>query len=265
MGNRKLIMNRREFIKKTYQIGGLAALYSLGLSHSDILAQGIGLMGGGGGFQETGDTYSDITMFWTCETASFGSSDYPTSGVTATFGSLSDLTADAAIIGSYGLDCPTTFDAATITVTNEDLVNGTESRIGFYYYINTWADANMLFRVEEAGDTYVQGELTGGDEILMRWRAGTNLTYSSSAANLSSSQTYYIEYAWNQTAPYRKIYVDGVEVMSNTDAFTAITPIKILLGNYSSASSDTYQDNIIISNDGTRDLNAIKALESSPK
>jgi len=91
-----------------------------------------------------GADYSDITFWWRCETADFsgtnGTLDYSAGDDVADLTSEAAINTDAVKYGTNGLDCPTNYDVARFVPSNNDIIDSSEGRIGFWLRTTTWVD-----------------------------------------------------------------------------------------------------------------------------
>jgi len=225
-----------------------------------------GFVGGGGFFGGgSGDNYSDITFWWGCESTTIDHTDGEDSS--ATLNSDANITADAGIVGTNGLDCPTAFDYAELTDSTDGAWPTGAVRIGFYFTSNTWNDNCNLIRKYYDADEYITIKRGSGDEITVyiTWNGGTT-DFTSTDAGLNSG-THFIEVILDDTTNLIQVLVDGTSKGSQTTAWAVPTSggtIRVGEAVGCGLAVDAYLDNVIFSSDITRDLNALKNLTSYP-
>jgi hypothetical protein len=233
-------------------------------AHKDV----IGVVRGSGG-----DTYDDILLFMTLESETLGVDDCYGSDSTLDPEFDAEIIAGAANVGSYGAHYSASAETSPsyhiLSVTSQDIVRGDAGRIGFYVKINTWVNFTALLTVYDDGSNYFQVLMVSDDELRFSWTdGGTSRTHlASTSANISTGTFIFIELAYDASANYREIFVDGVSIASDSSStINAISPAYLYSGSWiSKANWDVYEDNIITSNDKTRNLNSIKDLTTCPK
>ena len=206
--------------------------------------------------------YADILFWWSVEAADFtatsGSSDYSAGDKTATAaGSAEAINTDAVKVETNGLDAPSAGDYYSFTVSADDIVDDSEGRIGFYLYINTWAENTGLFKFYSDADNEAYLLLSGGDEMYFKWEYSTTVNgLSSTTANLTTGVWYYIEVAWKVSTDLKRIYVNNVLVGTEDTTIDVMgnTPTALEIGTFYSGEGDIYIDQFMISNDSTRSL-----------
>lgn len=215
---------------------------------------------------DTGDDYSDITFWWGCKSTSIDHTDGEDS--TASLNSDAAINSDAGIIGTNGLDCPTNYDFATLTDSTDGAWPTSSFRLGFYFNSNTWTDGCWFVHKRYDANNRFYAKRASGSEIYInyKWSASDTVTLTSSGAGLDSGE-HFIELIVDDDTNLMQILVDGVSKGSQNTAISAFTAggeIKIGEPSGCGESVDAYFDNVIISNDITRDLNALKNLTSYP-
>lgn len=205
------------------------------------------------------DNYSDITFWWRCEGTTLDGSDDHTNGEdsTATLASSAAINTDAVKIGTNGLDCPSADDRAEFTDSTDGMLDPESFRVGMWVYINSWPtnyDGVFVRKDSGAADIYLNYRYT---EHTLRLNYGAVL--ATTTATLSLSTWYFVEYAAELSSDTLKIYIDGVERASSSASLSTPTAGGyVRIGEGVGADGDFYIDNVIISNDITRDLYALR-------
>lgn len=221
---------------------------------------------------------TDITFWWTFEATTLGESDYSAGDTTATAVGDAVLNATSVKYGTNGGDFPSAGDEFNLDISNADIINAAECRIGFWFYSNTFVNAATILRIVLDADNVItiQESTTTSNHILFSFEdAATTLYVDNLDVIISNGQWYFIEIAISDTSNALAVYVNGDE---DSDATTmtgngfAVTGVPIEIGNTGAAGSDFYLDNLMISNDPTRDFynntfngTAYKDLTESPR
>ena len=212
--------------------------------------------------------YSDITFWWRCETETLTTGDY-TAGEDSTAAPNGGATIDSGtkIVGSNSCDFPTGSDYYAFTDSTDGAFPTGSGRIGFYLYATTRLDNGSWFRKLYDGSNYFYARFKDTDDADLNYTAGGTAVSLNSATNwLSAATWYFVEVAWDDATDFLQLYVNGVSVGtqagSTLTAFTSGGGFRI--GEVNGIETDIHIDNIIISNDYTRDLNALKDLTAYP-
>jgi hypothetical protein len=172
-----------------------------------------------------------------------------------------DVNADAKKIGDYGLDCPGASDTVDFVLSSNDLLNVPEGRVGFWWYCTTAVATAQLFRVELDEDNYfhIKQHDTGDGDLGLEWNwkqgAAWQGTLQVPDTGMSTGNWYFIECAWDTVGDTKKLYVNGVQ-QGSTETTNIVTFAAILMriGNGTGQATDQFIDNVMISNDATRDF-----------
>jgi len=200
--------------------------------------------------------YTDILFWWRCEGTTLGADDYSEGDTTATLYDNATINTDAVKIGTNGLDIPDGWATARFDIAS--LVSGTVGRIGFWLYINTWVNGTRLFEAYEDATHLFYVGLYNDDEIFLNWQDGGGLVTVaiSTSSPLSTGTDYFIETKYDSTGNDWELFVNGGSVASGSSDEGAISFSSgtMYCGNNESDDGDFYIDNIMISNDKTRDF-----------
>lgn len=205
-----------------------------------------------------GGSYDDILFFWTCESSTLGADDYYGSGDnTATLISTAAINTDAVKVGTNGLDFPDANDRITFDISAaSDFIDGTEGRIGFWFYYTTQVDYATLMSIDIDASNFLEMYPYNGG-ITVRWReGGTNAFIEISSADISTTTWYFLEFGWNASSNTRTVYLDGVQKAQSTASFTGLdfSSQTLNIGIDGGYAGDQYIDNFMISDDSTRDF-----------
>lgn len=222
-----------------------------------------------GGVAAPADDYSDILFWWTCESANISTGDYSAGDTSGEVDSDAVFSASAMKLGTNGLSCPTAWDSVTFSIGDpQDIILGSEGRIGFWFYADTLINDQILFYAVFDAD----------NEIIIRyWTAdaspcgshktgGTNHYYTGTGASMATGNWYFIEYAWKQSTNYRQCWVNGTSCFldsSTTYANITATGGTIQIGQ-GGVGTGAYFDNVIISSDSTRNLYLLSGTDNYP-
>jgi hypothetical protein len=109
---------------------------------------------------------------------------------------------------------------------------------------------------------YIYEVTTTNNHLQFYYKAGGS-SITINTGELSVSTWYFVEIAWNNTGNEYKLFIDGVQQgatnTTNLPDWDGTGGTNILqLGDSAGTNADHYSDQLFISNDPTRDLNAIK-------
>lgn len=217
---------------------------------------------------QSGGDYSDIVFFWTAESTTFSADDYSGGDNTPTaIGSGLEINSDAGYIGTNGVYVPTSGGRVySFDVDGNDIVP-TSGRLGFWYYSNDLSSTTtpIYWSIADAS-TRMQFQISGND-ISFYWRdSGAGRTACTSNTDVVAGSTWqFIELAWDVN--YREAFVDGESVLECTTTTSSQSPTRFFIGDEDSTSDaePKHLDNIMVSNDKTRDLYALRNFTSSPR
>lgn len=197
------------------------------------------------------ESYSDITFFWTAESTTLGANDYSAGDTTATVNDTVAINTAAARIGTNGLDVPSSWDAVSFDVVNDDIINSQQFRIGVNYRCTARTNNARLVELRNSSGHYITLNVGSTDEIELKRYITLDDMITTTDANLvcDGSTWYFIEAYYDDINNIRKIFIDGVEKASSTAAFTGITDVNALrIGSWLTNAVDEHLDNIMISN-----------------
>lgn len=242
-------------LKVTDDPGGLSNTYSFTVTHNETSV----------------DDYSDITFWWRCESTTLDSKlDYSAGDTTGAADGTPGVTAAAHKYGTNGLDCPAGDDAVYRFVpVSDDIVGSAEGRAGFWIDANVWNNEDWIgFYIYDDADNVFNIRMIDGDEIYFKWKDNGTVReiLTSTNANIDNTYNQFVEVAWKTSTNYREFFVNGVSKGSSSDLINSFAGdlVRLDIGRGNGAVSDIYQDNIMISNDSTRDLYALSAKTYYP-
>ena len=224
-------------------------------------------------FEDTdlnGDCTGDGAPYACCSDLNTGTCDYSTASGTGTLTN-AVIGTGAVKYGVNGLDSRTAFERLTMaspTATLDD-----EGKVGFYLRIVDFQTGGQLFRAFANSNNHFTLNLSGSDdatgrELLAKWyyEAGTEISVASTTADMAENVWYWVEMNWNHTANTMNVWVDGVQVITSTDAMTglAVAMDYIIYANLSAVTSDFHIDNLMISTDEDQDFTNCKDLTEYP-
>ena len=238
---------------------GIYALILLIVGVNPVYAGGVMFSAGG---VASGADYSDIIFYDGLETAD---SDKPV--LTPTSDSLTRST-NFKLAGTYsGTYTSSVTNGRRFSNVADAVFDRIEGRVGLWIRTATSiTDDRMYFAA-----TYT----TGSDEVLLindgttgieiRWRGQGTTQQNYTGAVLTPNTEYYLEFSYDATEVV--LYIDGVLTSltsSGTRTAMSASPANgiIAIGSNGTFAIDTdqYMDQLIISDDKTRDINAVKTV-----
>jgi len=211
--------------------------------------------------------YSDITFWWRCEGETLDGSDDHTDGGDSTATGNSDAAIDSGlkVVGSNSCDFPSSLDFYAFTDDGGMLPVGS-FRLGFYIYATTGADDGGIFRKYHDADEYFYIRMDGTDDFRVEYKNVSETSQVVTSTNVLPDETWvFVEVAFDDTANTLEVFINGVSKGSDTTSIGAFTTGDgIRIGEYGGITNDIHMDQIIISNDYTRDLNALKDITAYP-
>ena len=203
---------------------------------------------------------TNVAFWWRAEALDFsagnGTTDYSAGDDVATAVGDAAINADAKKIGTNGLDIPSGYDYAWFTVSADDILASSESRVGFWFRYTTWVDGSTIFAANDNSPlTRIQLQMVDSNELRFYWydNLGARTNLDSSGLDLASATWYFIEMAWKTATDYREIFVNGnsVESSSQTIADAGVSLNVMYFGNITGNAPDFHMDNMMTSSDST--------------
>ena len=260
--------------KRFYQVGGLSAgvTYYVRVFSADEANNFATISNGATAFTQalSGGSFADILFYSNCDSVTSGQA--PQKGVgTITVGA-SWTSSTTAVVGNSWANNNTgnaggriSFSTSTTPANlNIDMAKG---RIGFYFYpLESGASSD--------GDPLYGNGATTAPKWFWQNVSGTNSwSYKDkqiASFSLTANTWQFVEFAWDSAettlgAPC-KVIVDGVTSGTCSAGSTGLDPApsSIRLGGIDGNGFNALYDQIIISNDPLRDLNAVKNTTSFP-
>ena len=215
--------------------------------------------------QEAPAGYSDVIFYWNADSTTAQKSSGDTSA-TAQAGATIDTTTYHNGTGSVAIDGA--YRRFDFTLNNDDIADMETGRVGIWAYVSAttmnWAFLN--FRYDNSN--YIRLSTFGTSRIYFDYVAGgSGPTYTGTGnSSFPSNEWFFLEFAWNKGGAGNdfQIFINGSLVAS--DDTTSGTWSKGAGGTFSigdydgnaSAINSYYIDQVIISNDPTRDLYALR-------
>lgn len=223
------------------------------------------------GYQGDWTGYDDITFWWQAETTAV---EYcaKSGGCTMVLRSGAAINSDAVKLGTNGLDSPADYDRADIAIASDDIVAVDSGRIGFWFYAVTWpnpAADTSLFQVYLDADNFFWLEMTGNDgsgDLRLLWEDNNTArsSCSTSHGSMGISTWYFIEVSWETTTGVVNVWIDNVNECTNTDGNkNDFAAIRLDIGENKGTNTDFYIDQVVISNDTSRDLYDLVVTQST--
>jgi len=224
------------------------------------------------------NAYPDLLFFWTCETANLGASDYSAGDTTGSVFDGGALNATAMKIGTNGIWTDATgndryqFD--------HTIIDGTSGNVAFWMNIVTWVDGRAVFSFTTTSPStnYFKVEMRGADtpniELMFRWDdtdSCASCDFETTTLDLSEGTWYFVEVVYDAGTDLMGFYITpsgGARGSLVSTTSNAISPIPFGTGPSDfpyAVDAIVYLDNIMISNDSTRNLSLIRNLTASPK
>jgi hypothetical protein len=218
-------------------------------------------MVGSGVASATGD--ASIIFYWGAESTAAEKSGGDTT-VTLTSGANIDTTIKEIGTGSLGI--PTEYDYASFDWT-AGVLDLDKGRIGFYFTLTTFVANADIFKIYANSSNYLRAEIYATNRLRVLYAsngANTNICLPANDV-LADGNTYFIEYAWDRANDTATLYINGSAVANNTnDMGTGWTanPATVVFGNNTTADTVYNLDQILISDDNTKDLYALRNTTS---
>lgn len=204
-------------------------------------------------------------FYWRCEgTTLDGTHDFTAGDSTAVLNSTAAINADGALVGTNGLDCPSSNDYAQFVVSAGDIIGSSEGSLAFKFRIVAHAPAQTLFRAYNSAsiNSHIKVASIGTDdatgreiEFRIRRTGGANVAISTTAADLALNTEYAALARWHETNGDMRLEIynaDGslrTSVENLASGFQSPTSIDTLLFGVSEGvgSPDYHLDNLMIS------------------
>jgi hypothetical protein len=182
-------------------------------------------------------------------------------------------------VGTNSLDLPTSSDRMTLTLNNDDLVDVDAGIVGFYVYFDSFGTGSSfgLFSAYYDANNYIRVETfatsTNYNLRMMYKAGGTAVNWNSNNNAIRTGNWDFVEIIWNKAAEGAaagtafEMKVNGTSVGTNDGSsgeWTKSATGVLEFGDFEGNTTDCHIDQVIISNDPTRDLNAIKDNTSFP-
>lgn len=226
------------------------------------------MVAGGGAVAVAG--YPDVIFYWSCDSTTANKSAGDTSasaqaGATISTSRYQQGTGSVAVDGAYR--------RFEFTLNNDDLADMETGRIGMWVYVDsTITGGSNFIRLYYDSNNYVRLYMFSTNRIYFDYMAGgSGPQYVGTSNNaFANDEWVFVEFAWNKGGAGNdfQIFVNGSSVSSDdtvsgtwSKGASGVLSIGDDDGNASAANNYNI-DNIIISNDPTRDLYAIRNTTS---
>lgn len=239
----------------TMNVGGTGSINIRATGAGSVYTGNTAPTGGGGG---GGGALDDVLFYWGMDSAALNQSPQK--------GAVNSITIDAA---GFTLQSPAqvgdglkdnNIGNKAVRISTTSNLDFSKGRMGFYFHFN-----------EIASGTPMWATLNTAPYFIFRWNTGTQFQWrykdkTTTYSSFVSGSTYFIELAWDSAettlgAPCR-IYVNGVNVSSCSGGSTGSDPSvgsgTFKLSGFDGNTTDGWYDQLLISNDPTRDLYAIR-------
>ena len=257
------MITRRELIEKAFKVGGLAALYGLGLSSKEVHAWMAGGMGGGVAATAAED-YSDIIFYWGCNSTTPDKS----AGDTLAAGGGGGEAIDTGLYfaGTGSVDSPSSYARYDFTLNNDDLIDVDAGRIGFAIYVDTLTANKGVFKASYDANNYISVLMWSSNRLIVNYVAGGSGTQYLATSTLTIvGGWHFFEMRFNKgdAGNEVEVYWDGNATPVATDNTASGTWTKgasgtLSIGDIEGNSGDFHIDQVMISNDPDRDLYALR-------
>jgi hypothetical protein len=225
--------------------------------------------------------YTDITLWlafegtYSAPTYTLNGDDY-SSQATGTMTSAGAIDATGGIIGTNGLRNTSSGDYLTIGSLTSSDINLDASRIGFWLRIDTWtaamADGHSIMRIygdiNNAINVQIVGSSASDIEIKIYFRSGStyDVSATTTALNMVEDTSYFIEVIMDQPNGLT-LKVDGnnSEIVNDTYDAVGTNTTSAIIGYNAAAGGLMHVDNVMVSNDVTRNLYLLRNEITSPR
>lgn len=226
---------------------------------------------------ESADDYSDIIFWANAEGTWNAGTSYTLGGSECTALDTDDTVCAIAsafaeeigspLVGSSSFTYPNGWDYCALVTTGMTLTKG---RMGVKVSAQTWvANTDIISLYDNSPVNTITLDMYGSGQIRGYYREnGSGFDTVTSTSNFNTV-THVVEMAWDTTvgdgSDYVKVYVDGsLETTSGSKTLGTMTLDGFYIGNNSVNAGSTIFDQIIISTDPDRDINALMSLTSAP-
>lgn len=246
------------------RIRAIAALVLLLVAPVAALAWGAMAIGGGvtavvpGGCDSCTGTLLFSSHFEALDVTSGTPCGCSVGDTTGTASSAAVINSDLYSDGANSLDCPTSTDYLSYSISSGDIFSQTAGTITFRLYITTFKNGAILFRNYIDADNRFQISLSGTDDATGRectilWRGNaTSVSAATTAANMAVNTWYTVTGKYQSTGnPNLSIQIDATTAAtSNTDPTAFVgTPATVVIGEAGGITgSDFHVDDLKITN-----------------
>jgi hypothetical protein len=197
-----------------------------------------------------GSSYSDITYYHNMDAK--GDAAKSAGSATVTWGANSAIDTTDKAVGTGASYDETTNEVGWSIVATTNIADWTSCRIGMYLIRKaSWDYGEMVILYSGGGDKFRVRDY-GGSSIELRYRGTSS---SGIDIGISTGTPIFVEFKLDGTTC--TVYADGVSKGSVTGTDAASTDTDLLMKGHATYGKIRY-DQLIISNDKNRDLNAIK-------
>jgi hypothetical protein len=140
-----------------------------------------------------------ILLFARCEGSTLdGTHDYSPGDTSWTLNNAS-FTTTAPKVGSNSLAITASGGQASLSISSQDLIQGDEGALGFWFRVATWQAGGDLITANNTGNETIRVYMTGTDELEYRYRtvAGDNVAITTTAANIAVDTFYFVVARWH--------------------------------------------------------------------
>jgi len=259
--------SKRDFLRNAFKAGGVAALYSLGLSFVDVKrlfasdnyyqgSSGVVDDGGAGCDSCTGD----LTFSWHMEDTDVTSGTpcgCSAGDTTATLNNSAAISSAQAQDGTNSLYCPSgssTPANAEFSNTSNAIIQPDAGTVTFYVYVTSFVAGTRLWTMWTGPTDNIQCYMTGtgdGNIDILLWYRGTGSANVTANSNLSLNTWYQVTCKWREGAADPSIYVEAnsASAQSDTDLSGASDDGTFYVGNNDGSKvGDFYIDNMKVYN-----------------
>lgn len=211
--------------------------------------------------------YSDVIFYWACDSTTADKSAGDTSAAQQVDAAI-DTTSGNYQVGTGACDFPTSYSRYDFTLNQDDLIDVDAGRIGMWVRVDSGGNDSIFYVTYGAGNVLAV-QTFGTNRLYLHYVAGsTGPNGVGTGDNAFSYGTwFFLEFSWNKGGAGNdfELFVNGTSVATNDDAtgtWSKSTSGTLSAGSYHGNGMDVHIDQVIISNDPTRDLYALRETTS---
>lgn len=213
--------------------------------------------------QASSPTYPDVIFYWSCDSTTAEKSSGDTTATSEVSAAIDTSTYQ---VGTGSCSFGGSYSRFDFTLNNDDLADMETGRVGMWVRVTTNGSNSSIFRASYDANNYIKLAFFNTDyRVMMDYYAGgSGMQYEDTAAGAFALNTwFFLEYSWNKGAAGNDfyMYINGTQVATldaSSGTWAKSAAGTLTFGDIEGNGAVFRVDNIIISNDPTRDLYALR-------